>query len=153
MTTKQNIDIKNFLPHRLSMLMVDELVFIDNENVSTKFFIKSNCVFVHNEKMQEAGLIENAAQTCSAIVGQNFFDKDDTEGKSNKLVGFISAIKNVSIHDLPSVNDEIITESNLVAKFDTDSYTICTMNCETKVNNEKIADFVMNLIIQEASDK
>lgn len=134
------------------MLMVDELVSISNEKVSTKYKVKPNCIFLQDAKMQEAGLIENAAQTCSVIVGQSFFDKDDTEGKSNKLVGFISAIKSVEIYDLPLTNDEIITESNLIAKFDTDSYTICTMNATTSNKNKKIADFTMNLFIQEVDE-
>lgn len=135
------------------MLMVDELVAVNNENVITKFTIKPNCIFLQDGKMQETGLIENAAQTCSAIVGQSFFDEDDAEGKSNKLIGFISAIKTVSIYDLPSVHDKIITTSNLIAKFVADSYTICTMSCEISNKNKKIADFTMNLFIQEVGGK
>ncbi len=131
------------------MLMVDKLVSIDDENVTTKFLIKPNCIFVGNGRMQESGLIENAAQTCSTIVGKNYFDKEDTEGNSNKLVGFISAIKSASICDLPSVNDEIVTSSKLISKFASENYTICTMSCEVQNNGEKIADFVMNLFIRE----
>ncbi len=129
--------------------MVDKLVSIDEENVTTKFLIKPNCIFVGNGKMQESGLIENAAQTCSSIVGKGYFDEDDTQGNSNKLVGFISTIKSASIYDLPSVSDEIITSSKLISKFAAENYTICTMSCETQNNNVKIADFVMNLFIQE----
>lgn len=137
------------MPHRLPMLMIDELVLINTESARTKFRIKDDCIFVKSRKLQEVGLIENAAQTCSTIVGQSFFDKDDIDGKSNKVVGFISAIKNVAIYDLPSVNEEVETEANLIAKFDTDSYSICTMSCTTSSENKKIADFTMNLFIQE----
>ncbi len=133
------------------MLMVDEVVSIDDENVTTKFEIKSDCIFVENGKMQEVGLIENSAQTCSAIVGKSYFDEDDTQGHSNKLVGFISAIKSVNIYDLPAVGDEITTHSDLISKFDAENYTICTMNCETQNKGEKIAEFVMNLFIQEVN--
>ncbi len=131
------------------MLMVDEMLYIDCEKVITSFFIKPDCIFVENGKMQEVGLIENSAQTCSAIVGKSYFDEDDTQGHSNKLVGFISVIKSINIYNLPSVGDEIITHSNLISKFDADNYTICTMSCEIQNKGEKIAEFVMNLFIQE----
>lgn len=149
MRESQNIEIQNFLPHRPPMLMIDNLILITAENSKTKFRVKDDCVFVESKKLQEVGLIENAAQTCSTIAGQTFFDKDDTEGKSNKLVGFISAIKTVAIYDLPSVNEEIETKADLIAKFDAESYSICTMNCTTSNKNKKIADFTMNLFIQE----
>lgn len=132
------------------MLMVDELIYIDDEKVETLFCIKPDCVFVNNNIFVEAGLIENAAQTCSAIVGKGYFDDDDLEGKNNKLIGFISAIKTTNIYKLPSANDKIVTKSNLISKFDAGSYTICTMDCEISIASTIIADFVMNLFIQEA---
>lgn len=134
------------------MLMVDDLINIDNQTVETSFKIKKEYVFTNSltNKFCEVGLIENAAQTCSIIVGQNFFDKDDTEGKSKQVIGFISGIKSLEIHSLPSVNDIIITKSNLISKFDAGSYIICTMQCKTEVDNTTIANFTMNLFIQEA---
>ena len=75
------------------MLMVTRLVHIDDASVHTQFNVTEDCVFVKNEILSETGLIENAAQTCSAIVGQSYFDKDDLQGEGNNLVGYISAIK------------------------------------------------------------
>lgn len=131
------------------MLMVDDLITISNNNVEACLTIKQNCIFVSNNKFSETGLIENAAQVCSAIVGQNFFDKDDTQGKSRNLIGFISAIKSAYIYDLPSVNDKIYTKSNLISKFESDNYSICTMSCIISNKNIDIAKFTMNLFIQE----
>lgn len=131
------------------MLMVDELTTINAETANTSFLIKKDCIFVKNNKLSEAGLIENAAQTCSAISGQFFFDNDDLDGKSNKIVGFISAIKKTEIKTLPSVNDEIITKSILITRFEADDYSICTMDCKTYNKEVNIANFTMNLFIQE----
>ena len=43
-----SIDIKNYLPHRRPMLMVDEIVAINSEFVETFFTIKEDNIFVHN---------------------------------------------------------------------------------------------------------
>ena len=142
-------NIKKFLPHRKPMLMVDNMYNVLGESVETSFKIKSDCIFVVDGKLSESGLIENAAQTCSAIVGKSFFDEDDTEGVSNELIGFISAIKSVEIYKLPAVNQTIITKANLVSRFDSDSYSICAIKCVVKCGAVLLAESVMNLLIQE----
>ncbi|HBK71975.1 MAG TPA: ABC transporter permease [Flavobacteriaceae bacterium] len=131
------------------MLMVDGMYNVLAESVETSFEIKSDCIFVSDGKLTETGLIENAAQTCSAIVGKSFFDEDDTEGVSNELIGFISAIKSVQIYELPSLNQTIITKANLVSRFDSDSYSICAIKCVIKSGAVLLAESEMNLLIQE----
>lgn len=131
------------------MLMVDELITIGNESVKAKFTIDKNCIFVLGSKLSESGIIENAAQTCSCIVGKGFFDKDDVTGKSSNLVGFISTIKTAKIYHLPCVDDEIITQALLISKFESEIYTTCTMSCEITNNDVMLAEFVINLFIQE----
>lgn len=131
------------------MLMVDGMYNVLAESVETSFEIKSDCIFVSDGKLTETGLIENAAQTCSAIVGKSFFDEDDTEGVSNELIGFISAIKSVQIYELPSLNQTIITKANLVSRFDSDSYSICAIKCVIKSGAVLLAESEMNLLIKE----
>lgn len=131
------------------MLMVDGMYNVLAESVETSFEIKSDCIFVSDGKLTETGLIENAAQTCSGIVGKSFFDEDDTEGVSNELIGFISAIKSVQIYELPSLNQTIITKANLVSRFDSDSYSICAIKCVIKSGAVLLAESEMNLLIKE----
>jgi len=131
------------------MLMVDTMYNVLAESVETSFEINSDCIFVVDGKLTETGLIENAAQTCSAIVGKSFFDEGDTEGESNELIGFISAIKSVKIYELPSVNQTIITKANLVSRFDSDSFSICTIKCFIKNGTVLLVESEMNLLIQE----
>lgn len=148
---ENHIDIKKFLPHRTPMLMVDNILSIDEENVTATFTIAPSCIFIKNNKFTECGLIENAAQTCSTIVGRGFFDEDDTEGEKNQLIGFISAVKSATILSLPTVGSQIITKSSLVSRFDADNYSICTMKCEIACEGELVANCVMNLFIQEVA--
>lgn len=127
--------------------MVNDLVTISDTEVVTIFTIAENCIFTENNVLTEAGLIENAAQTSSTIVGQHFFYSEETKNKN--VIGFISAIKKAVIYHLPNVNDTITTKSILISKFESDDYTICTLNCTISNNHDIIADFTMNLFIKE----
>ena len=132
-----SIDIKNYLPHRFPMLMVDMILVMDEEKVETVFEIKENNIFVQNNLFIEAGLIENAAQTCSSIVEKDYFvDADNKDKVDVDVVGFISAIKTLKIHKLPTIGTTIKTISVLVSKFVTDDYSLCTMSCQTFNNQE-----------------
>ncbi|MCJ7467118.1 MAG: ABC transporter permease [Maribacter sp.] len=144
-----NIDIKNFLPHRAPMLMVDNIISIDAVSVTAEFNIGTDCIFLENEQLTETGLIENAAQACSAIVGQSYFEVDDLEGKGNKIIGYISAIKKVEILQLPRVDETLITKAKLISRYDTDQMSICTIAGSTFRNDELIVDCTLNFLIHE----
>ncbi|WP_329806453.1 ABC transporter permease [Flavobacterium facile] len=144
------IHINDFLPHRAPMLMVDFLTEINATSVTSVFKIKEDNVFVENNYFSEVGLIENAAQTCSSIVGQTFFFTSDNEVREDvKLVGFISGIKKATVSMLPKVNQTIKTSATLVSRFDSDQYSICTMKCETFQEENLLLEAEINLFIQE----
>ncbi|WP_395046987.1 ABC transporter permease [Flavobacterium sp.] len=148
------IDIKNYLPHRSPMLMVDMILIMDDEKVETIFEIKADNIFIQNNTFIEAGLIENAAQTCSSIVAKDYFVDENNQDKSGvDVVGFISAIKTLKIHKLPEVGNTIKTISTLVSKFVTDDYSLCTMSCKTFNNEELLLEGEINLFIQENHSK
>lgn len=148
------INIKNYLPHRKPMLMVDMILIMDDEKVETIFEIKADNIFIQNKTFIEAGLIENAAQTCSSIVAKDYFVDENNEDKSGvDVVGFISAIKSLKIHKLPKVGNTIKTISTLVSKFVTDDYSLCTMSCQTFNNEELLLEGEINLFIQENHSK
>ncbi len=148
------IDIKNYLPHRTPFLMVDMILIMDEEKVETIFEIKGDNIFIQNNTFIEAGLIENAAQTCSSIVAKDYFVDENNQDKSDvDVVGFISAIKSLKIHKLPEVGSTIKTISTLVSKFVTDDYSLCTMSCQTFNNEELLLEGEINLFIQENHSK
>ena len=132
------------------MLMVDLILNLDANFVETTFLIKEDNIFINKGIFIEAGLIENTAQTCSSIVGKKyFFDKDGTENENVNIIGFISALKNLKIHSLPKVNDTIRTKANLVSKFIGDDYTLCTMRCESLLEDKILLECEINLFIQK----
>jgi len=132
------------------MLMVDLILDIDTNFVETIFLIKEDNIFVDKNIFLEAGLIENTAQTCSSIVGKKyFFDEEGTEDQYVNVIGFISALKNLKIHSLPKVGDTITTKATLVSKFVGDDYTLCTMSCQSLLEDKILLECEINLFIQK----
>ena len=144
------IEIQNFLPHRAPMLMVDLIVDMDQEKVATVFTIEDDNIFLDNGLLSEFGLIENAAQTCSAIVARSYFTGEaDDEVRNAGVIGFISAIKTVKIHSLPPVGSTIDTTATLISRFDTGLYVTCMMSCKSYYNGQLLLEGDINLFIQE----
>ena len=145
----EKIDISNFLPHRKPFLMVDRVISIDKDEVITTFEIKGDCLFIQNNLLSEVGLIENVAQTCSSIVGRSYFEKDDHQGNNNKVIGFISSLKNVNILECPSVGESISTKANLLMRYDGLDYKISTMTCSIYHDEKELLSCEIKLFIQE----
>lgn len=148
------IEIQHYLPHRAPMLMVDYIVAMDEQKVETFFAIKEDNIFVENGFFSEPGLVENAAQTCSAIVAKSYFvddNEDDIEGVD--VIGFISSIKKVAIHALPEVGCEILTVATLISSFDMGSHRTCMMDCKTYCGEELLLEGEINLFIQQMTDE
>ena len=147
---RYDINIENFLPHRPPMLMECTTPYLDSESVETHFEITKNSIFTDKKgRFSEPGLIENAAQACSAITGQDFFADDDLEGTGNTVVGYISAIKRVEIFILPQVGDILITKAKLISRFDTGEITMCTIESSTFRNDDIVINCTFNFLIHE----
>lgn len=85
--------------------MVDRLIRYDEDVTLSSFLIREDNIFVENGWFLEPGLMENIAQTAAARAGY-------IAQRENKpvQVGYIGAVKNLVIHSLPFVNDELLTE-------------------------------------------
>ncbi len=149
--TSNFVAIKKFLPHRAPMLMVDMILEMDDEKVETIFEIREDNIFLENGFFTESGLVENMAQTCSAVVAKNYFiNENDIDKSGINVVGFISGIKTLQIHSLPQVNNVVVTKALLVSKFITESYSLCTMKCKTSRAEELLLEGEITLYIQES---
>ncbi|GEP49790.1 flexirubin biosynthesis protein [Flavobacterium noncentrifugens] len=144
------IDIKNYLPHRKPFLMVDMIRKMDDTSVETFFKIGADNIFIENNLFAESGLIENAAQTCSAIVAKGYYvDENNVDKETVDVIGFISAIKKLQVFSLPKSGTTITTKATLVSNFVTDDYSLCTMNCKTFDRETLLLEGEINLFIQE----
>jgi predicted hotdog family 3-hydroxylacyl-ACP dehydratase len=96
--------IENYIPHRKPFVMIGNLLHADPESFSSDFYIESNNMLAEEGFFQEAGLIENIAQTCAAA-----FSFLDSEKRENQRTGFIGAISRLEVYELPAVHTSIVT--------------------------------------------
>ena len=88
--------------------MVGRLLSVDELTTKSSFVIPANNVFIKGGIFQEAGLMENIAQTAALRAGY-------MAQAENKPVesGYIGAIKDFEVFALPKAGDEIITEISI----------------------------------------
>jgi predicted hotdog family 3-hydroxylacyl-ACP dehydratase len=93
------------IPQKPPFVMVGKLLFTDEVRTRSSFIIEPDNVFVKDNVFQEAGLMENIAQTAALRGGY-------VAQSENKpvAVGYIGAVSNFEIFDLPKAGDEIETE-------------------------------------------
>jgi predicted hotdog family 3-hydroxylacyl-ACP dehydratase len=98
-------DIISLIPQKPPFVMVSRLLCVEEQTARSSFRIDAGNVFVKNDLLQEAGLMENIAQT--AALGAGYRAK-----AANKpvMVGYICAVNNLEVFKLPKVDDELITD-------------------------------------------
>jgi predicted hotdog family 3-hydroxylacyl-ACP dehydratase len=99
---KMNADILERLPHRPPFVMIDSIERQVDCAIG-RFRIEAENVLVEDGFFSESGLVEHMAQTAGAGLPQ-------PEGGSAPSVGYIGALKDLKIEQLPSVGETIITE-------------------------------------------
>ncbi len=105
----RTIDVHELLPQQEPFVMIGNLTHFDVVTTRSSLKIPNTNIFVEDGRFTATGLIENIAQTCAARIG--YINK--YINKRGIQLGFIGAIRNLEIHDLPSVGDEIFTEVNV----------------------------------------
>ena len=98
-------DIRALIPQKTPFVMVGKLLYADETTTRSSFIITDDNVFVKDGVFQEAGLMENIAQTAALRAGY-MAQKDDKPVET----GYIGAVKDFEVFGLPKVGDELITE-------------------------------------------
>lgn len=101
----KSIDIHELLPQQEPFVMIDRLVEFGMTRTVTETKISQKNIFVDNGYFSASGLIENIAQTCAARIG--YVNKYILQ--KGIQIGYIGAVRNLTIYDLPKVNDVITT--------------------------------------------
>lgn len=103
------VEIINYIPQRPPFVMVDELLSADETVSVTVFNICEGHLFVDEGYLTEPGLIENMAQTAAAGTGFKAVQSGNTPS-----LGFIGALKNLIIKELPKTGEQIKTRITLL---------------------------------------
>ncbi|KIC95145.1 hypothetical protein [Flavihumibacter solisilvae] len=132
-------NITSLIPQRDPFVMIDNLLHDDEVRTNTNFTIRAENIFMSGNHLSAAALVENIAQTAAAGAGYKAISQD-----SPVLVGFIGAIKNLEIGELPEVGDVLETETKLVNTVFNVSIVEGVVTC----NGRKLASCEMKIFLQ-----
>jgi predicted hotdog family 3-hydroxylacyl-ACP dehydratase len=135
-------NIHSIIPQRPPIVMVDELVYNDGESTRCGFKVKSDNIFVEDGILQEAGLIENMAQTAAAGTGY----QAQQQGLPAP-VGFIGAVQNLEIISLPKTGDYLLTE----VKITNQVFDVTFIDSEISSNNQLVARCNMKIFVPKTT--
>lgn len=110
-------DVADLIPQRPPMKMIDVLLSADERSARGQLDILESNLFSADGVLAEPGLVEFIAQTAAAYTGY----KNKTMNREVSE-GYIGAIKNLVIYDLPENNSRI--ESEIVVENEIVGYTI-----------------------------
>jgi 3-hydroxyacyl-[acyl-carrier-protein] dehydratase len=128
-----------YIPQAAPFEMIDTLIMADETQSVTQLTIRHNHLFVDNNRFSEPGLIENMAQTAAA--GTGYYA---AQNELKPPVGFIGAIKNFEVTQLPKIGDTIRTTTEV-------QHTVMNATIVQAVihlNDEKIAEAEFKIFLE-----
>lgn len=109
LATQENIT--QYIPQRPPIVMVHDLAEASDDHVVTHLNIAPDNVFVDKGFFTEPGLVENIAQSAAVHVGYRCLQKNIPVP-----IGYIAAIKDLKVYQLPASNSRITTSVRIVNK-------------------------------------
>lgn len=134
-------EILEYIPQRPPIVMVDSLISIDEKTTVSGFTVSEENIFVENNKFREPGLVENVAQ--SAALGVGYVCK---QNNTPVPIGFIGAIKNLTVYELPEVGDTLTTEITVDYKV----FEATLITGKIFVGEQLIAQLEMKIFLKNA---
>jgi len=163
------LDILDLLPQRRPYIMVDRLTHFDWVTAKTVFVVREDNLFCKDGVMEEAGLVENIAQTCAARTGlkqllenAGFTAGDDSPSQrfeqllenndfastseSYKIkIGVIAMIHSLEMTRCPLVGEVLETSMAIEEEY----FSTTLIRSEVKIGDERIATCSMKLFLTD----
>ena len=138
----RGIDIHELLPQQEPFVMISSLVRFDMQTTVTETVVSVDNMFVEDGVFTAPGIVENIAQTCAARIG--YVNKYIL--KKGIQLGFIGAIRDLKVKDLPNVGDTITTSISVI-----DSVFGMTLVDAVVLNNgAEVASAQMKIAVKES---
>ncbi len=138
----RGIDIHELLPQQEPFVMISSLVRFDMQTTVTETVVSADNMFVEDGVFTAPGIVENIAQTCAARIG--YVNKYIL--KKGIQLGFIGAIRDLKVKDLPKVGDTITTTISVI-----DSVFGMTLVDAVVLNNgAEVASAQMKIAVKES---
>jgi predicted hotdog family 3-hydroxylacyl-ACP dehydratase len=129
-------DITPLIPQKHPFVMVGKLLLVDEVLTRSSLVIEPGNVFVKDGFFQEAGLMENIAQTAALRAGY-------LAHTNNKPVenGYIGSVKDFEVLQLPQINDELLTEISITDRI----FNVTVLTGKVWLNETLIASCEMKV--------
>ena len=138
----RGIDIHELLPQQEPFVMISSLVRFDMQTTVTETVVSADNMFVEDGVFTAPGIVENIAQTCAARIG--YVNKYIL--KKGIQLGFIGAIRDLKVNQLPKVGDTITTTISVI-----DSVFGMTLVDAVVLNNgAEVASAQMKIAVKES---
>lgn len=138
----RGIDIHELLPQQEPFVMISSLVRFDMQTTVTETIVSADNMFVEDGVFTAPGIVENIAQTCAARIG--YVNKYIL--KKGIQLGFIGAIRDLKVKQLPKVGDTITTSISVI-----DSVFGMTLVDAVVLNNgADVASAQMKIAVKES---
>ena len=138
-----DFNILELLPQRPPFIMVDKLTYYDPVVTNTVFTVCEDNLFCKDGKMEEAGIIENIAQSCAARMG--FKEKTEPQRDGVIKIGFIGMIKKMEIMRNPRVGEMLDTTVIIIEEI----FNSTLVETTVKVGDETIATCEMKIYLTD----
>lgn len=163
-TSIRDIDVKEILPQRSPMLMIDRLTEWSESSATTEFEIREENIFLmscpsaandtvgttseHNARplhksLTPEGIIENVAQTCAAKIG--YYNKYILHLPVN--IGYIGEIRNFSVTRFPHAGETLVTK----VVVEQEVFGISLISASVSCGGEVIATGKMKIAVKDQS--
>ena len=138
------IDVHELLPQQEPFVMIGSLVHFDRALTITETKVQADNIFVDENHFSASGLMENIAQTCAARIGyvNKFISKKAIQ------LGFIGAIRNFEVIELPVIGDVITTRVEVKEEVFGMTLAEATIVCGDKL----LAKSEMKIAIKERNE-
>lgn len=137
----EDIDIHELLPQQEPFVMVDQLTHFDESVTQTIFTVRNSNLFVDNGQLDSCILMEIIAQTCAARLG--YVNKYIL--KRPIQIGFIGAVRDMTIYKTPRVGDTLTTTINVVQNV----LGLTLVDATITNGNETVAQAKMKIALRE----
>lgn len=134
-------NISKVIPQRKPFIMIENLLFCSEKEAGTSLNIECDNCLAENGHFSSAGILENMAQTAAAYLGYDAYLHN-----LPAPIGFIAAVKNFEIKQLPKVNSQITTH----IKYEEEILNIHVVQASVNQNNEEIAHAELRIFIKDS---
>ncbi len=132
--------IKELIPQRFPIMMVDTLYEADETDCMTGLTISADNMFCQEGLFIEPGMIEHIAQSASAFAGVKAKMKNEPTP-----VGYIGEVKKFKLVSKPKTGDVLTTSIHTVSEVQ----NVSLIKAETKVGDCVVASCQMKIFIRE----